>query len=85
MREHQVMRTTLDIDEDVLSAVKSLAQSEKRSAGKVLSELARKGLMPSVKTKRRYRNGVPLFNFPRKPGDIIVTSEMVRKLRDETE
>ncbi len=80
------MRTTLDIDEDVLSAVKSLAQSEKRSAGKVLSELARKGLMPSVKTgKRRYRNGIPLFNFPRKPGDIIVTSEMVRKLRDETE
>lgn len=80
------MRTTLDIDEDVLSAVKSLAQSENRSAGKVLSELARKGLMPSAKTgKRRYKNGVPLFNFPRKPGDIIVTSEMVRKLLDETE
>jgi hypothetical protein len=79
------MRTTLDIEDDVLAAVKSLAQSEKRSAGKVISELARKGLLPSAKTKRRYKNGVPLFNFPRKPGDIIVTSEMVRKLRDETE
>ena len=75
----------MNVDEDVLSAVKSLAESRGTTAGKVISELARKALMPPAKTKRRYRNGVPLFNFPRKPGDIIVTSEMVRKLRDETE
>jgi hypothetical protein len=79
------MRTTLDIENDVLAAVKSLAESRRTTAGKVLSELARKGLMPPAKRKRRYKNGIPLFNFPRKPGDIIVTSEMVRKLRDETE
>ena len=79
------MRTTLDVDEDVLEAVKSLADARKSTAGKVISELVRKALMPPAKKKRHYRNGVPLFNFPRKPGDIIVTSEMVRKLRDETE
>lgn len=79
------MRTTLDIEDDVLAAVKSLADSRRTTAGKVISELARKALTPPAKTKRRYQNGVPLFNFPRKPGDIIVTSEMVRKLRDETE
>jgi hypothetical protein len=80
------MRTTLDIDKDVLSAVKSIAESRKSTAGRVISELARKALAPSEKApKRRYRNGIPLFSFPRKPGDIIVTSEMVRKLRDEDE
>jgi hypothetical protein len=86
MRHHQMMRTTLDIDEDVLAAVKSIARSESRTAGKVLSEVARKGLAPITKSqKRRSKDGIPLFNFPRKPGDIIVTSEMVKKLRDETE
>lgn len=38
------MRTTVDIDDDVLLAVKELAAHERRSAGSVLSELARRGL-----------------------------------------
>jgi hypothetical protein len=38
------MRTTLDIDDDVLLAVKERARREKRSAGRVLSELARAAL-----------------------------------------
>jgi hypothetical protein len=38
------MRTTLDIAEDVLMAVKERARREKRSAGKVLSDLARDAL-----------------------------------------
>jgi hypothetical protein len=81
-----MMRTTLDIDEDVLAAVKSIARSESRTAGKVLSEVARKGLAPAAEArKRRSKDGIPLFNFPRKPSDIIVTSEMVKKLRDATE
>ena len=77
------MRTTLDLDDDILAAVKSLAASQSTSAGKVASELIRKSLAPK-KTKRRYRNGVPLFDFPRQPG-IVVTSEMVKKLQNETE
>ncbi len=80
------MRTTLDIDDDVLAAVKSLASSRGTSAGKIASELIRKSLAPVTKNSgRRYRNGVPLFNFPRKSGDMIVTSELVKKLREETE
>lgn len=42
------MRTTLDIDEDVLQAVKERARREKRSAGEVLSELAREALTGSL-------------------------------------
>jgi hypothetical protein len=38
------MRTTLSIDNDVLYAVKSLALRQGRSAGEVLSELARSAL-----------------------------------------
>ena len=43
------MRTTLDIDEDVLQAVKERARREKRSAGEVLSELAREALTGSLR------------------------------------
>jgi hypothetical protein len=41
------MRTTLDIDDDVLLAAKSLALSRKVSLGRALSQLARVGLMPT--------------------------------------
>ena len=38
------MRTTLNIADDVLYAVKERARREKRTAGEVLSELAREAL-----------------------------------------
>ena len=38
------MRTTLDIDDDVLQAAKEIALTQGSTAGKVFSELARKGL-----------------------------------------
>lgn len=38
------MRTTLNVDDDVLLAVQERARREKRSAGQVLSELARQSL-----------------------------------------
>lgn len=37
------MRTTLDIDEDVLQAAKELGAKERRIAGAVLSDMARLG------------------------------------------
>ena len=78
------MRTTLDLDEDVLMAVKSLASNRKTTAGKILSELARKGLLPTKEGgETRMRNGVPLFPF--KPDGKLVTMELVNRLRDEDE
>ena len=38
------MRTTLNLDEDVLLAVQERARREKRTAGQVLSDLARQAL-----------------------------------------
>ena len=74
------MRTTLDIDEDVLQAAKELAASKKTTMGRVLSELARKGLLPSSGTPS-IRNGVPVL--PTSAGEGPVTMDAVNRLRDE--
>ena len=74
------MRTTLDIDEDVLLAAKELARERKTTAGKVMSELARKAL-----NNRDFVvdtiDGFPVF--PVQPGAGIVTLEIVNRLRDD--
>lgn len=72
------MRTTLDIDEDVLQAVKEIGAMRRKTAGHVLSELARKGLTPS--RSPRVRNGVPLL--PHRPGDPILTVERVKSIAE---
>src|ERR1039458_1233278 len=51
------VRTTLDIDEDVLESAKELAARRRTTAGRVLSELARSALAPRDGTRRK-RNGV---------------------------
>jgi hypothetical protein len=74
------MRTTLDIDDDVLTAAKEIAASRSTTAGRVLSDLARKALEP--KRSPRLRNGVPLM--PRRPkGSPRPTLDLVNRLRDE--
>lgn len=76
------MRTTLDIEDDVLQAAKERARQEHSTAGKILSTLARKGLsveFPSKNGNFRYRNGVPLL--PR--SGEIVTLEHIQELIDE--
>jgi len=75
------MRTTLDVDEDVLMAVKSLAGARKTTAGKVLSDLARQSLQPTDRSIKR--NGFTLF--PVKKDGVPVTMELVNRLRDEDE
>jgi cell pole-organizing protein PopZ len=74
------MRTTLDIDDDVLQAVKELAAARGSSAGRTLSDLARRALRPA--TKEQTRNGVPLLLD--RPGSGVVTVEHVARLLDET-
>lgn len=73
------MRTTLAIDDDVLTAAKAIAKQRRQTVGQVVSELARVALTPPETS--RLRNGVPLLPV-RKKG-VVVTSEMVNQLRDE--
>ena len=75
------MRTTLSIDDDVLSAAKEMAAMEKKSVGEVISSLARRALVPAT-SKAETRNGVPLLKV-RKGATRRVTSELVHQLREE--
>ena len=80
MRDDTRMRTTLDVDDDVLQAAKELAAVRKSTAGKVLSELARRGL--AAPRPARVRNGVPLL-ASRPAGAAKPTMKRVNELRDE--
>jgi hypothetical protein len=73
------MRTTLDIDDDILQTIKELASTSHSTAGRVLSDLARKALAPSRSVK--VRNGVPLLPA-RPPGASRPTMKLVNELRD---
>lgn len=75
------MRTTLNIDDDLLEAARELADRQRRSVGEVVSELMRKALAPP-ESAPRYRNGILLL--PNRGGGPI-TLEMVNRLRDEEE
>ena len=73
------MRTTVDLEEDVILAAKEIARHRGVSIGKVISELARQALArPGASTTR---NGIPLF--PLQPGAQVITPEFVNQLRDE--
>ena len=73
------MRTTLDLDLDVLQAAKEIGASRGLSAGQVVSELVRKALASPKSAK--VRNGVPLLS--RKAGAPPLTMAAVNQLRDE--
>ena len=72
------MRTTLDIDEDVLRAAKSLARARESSLGSVLSDLARKGLAPRTSSRKR---GFPVFRVG--PDALPITEDMVRRAEEK--
>lgn len=74
-----MVRTTLDIDEDVLAAARELARVRKSTAGQVISELARQALTQPSEQPLEKRNG--FWVLPRRGG--IVTREVVRQLQEE--
>ena len=76
------MRTTLDIDDELLLTIKQIAHQRKTTAGNVISSLLRESLQPKS-FELKYRNGVPLL--PRRPNGPVVTTELVNRLRDEDE
>lgn len=78
------MRTTLDIDDDLLQASKELAQHEGTTAGVIVSRLLRQALTAGAgPTASTATAGLPGFRpFAAKPG-AVVTDEMVNRLRDQ--
>ena len=78
------MRTTIDIDDDLLAAAKELARREGATAGQVVSRLLRRSLSGSedgTATRSRRKPVAGFVPFPAKPG-VLATDEMVSALRD---
>lgn len=73
------MRTTLDIEEDVLLAAKEIARQKGKTIGRVVSDLARQSLTRKSPVSKAH--GLPLF--PVQPDAGVVTLELVNHLRDE--
>jgi hypothetical protein len=75
------MRTTLDIDDDVLLAAKELARRQRSTAGEVLSELARQGLKAPAPAAASVAS---FFGFrPFSSRGAPVSDETIDRLRDE--
>jgi hypothetical protein len=74
------MRTSLRIDDDVLTAARGLADRERRPIGAVISALVRQALQ-KLAVPAGLRNGVPLLKV--QPGATPATLENVNRLRGE--
>jgi hypothetical protein len=86
------MRTTLDIDDDILQAAKEIARAQRKTAGQVISELARKGLtQPRAAAAGFAEEGAAPYML--KDGwyvlthrdGVVVTKEMVDRLIEEAD
>ncbi len=81
------MRTTLDIDEDVLFAAREIAAKERKTAGKILSEFFRRAIQSGdagasiTQYGQPYvmKNGIPVL--PSR-GEVV-TTELVQRLMEE--
>jgi len=77
------VRTTLDIDDDVLQAAKERARRDKKTTGEVISELARIALTasPRASAAREPKAVYGFRPFPKRGS--IVTNEMIDALRED--
>jgi hypothetical protein len=75
-----VMRTTLNLDDEVFQLARSYAESRSLALGKAVSELVRKGLR--APTSVRMVNGLAVFDVPQ---DSSITSKRVKELESEME
>jgi predicted transcriptional regulator len=77
------MRTTLEIEDDLLQAAKELARREGSTAGAVVSRLLRQALTAAPSDAPRTRRAASLAGFepfPARAG-VVVTNEQVNALR----
>jgi len=74
-----VMRTTLNLDDDVLELLKEYAESRSVALGRAASELVRRGLAAPVQT--RMVNGFHVVVLP--ANSPRITSEKVKQLLED--
>jgi hypothetical protein len=75
------MRTTLEVDDDIMASAKEIARLKNQGLGRAISDLARRGLVPETAPVVELRDGIPVWTHG--PGAIPVTTELVRNLADD--
>lgn len=70
------MRTTINLDDDVLEAARAVARTERRPLGVVISDLVRRGLVPQ-QPRINDEEGFPVFRV--RLGTPPLTDEMVQR------
>jgi hypothetical protein len=78
---HQIMRTTLTIEDDAFATAQAYARARSLKLGQAVSDLIRRGSAQALPIKRR--GGVWVFELP--PETPAVSSRDVRRLLDEPE
>lgn len=77
------MRTTLDIEMDVLSAAKEIARQKQVGVGKVVSELLRQALTGNMNPAVKPHASPSTTGFDPFPSrGVIVTNDLINRLRD---
>ena len=69
------------MDADILEAARALAAAEGRSMGRVISDLARRGLRPGPAPADVDEEGFPVFAVP--PDAPVITGELVNAVLEE--
>ena len=87
------MRTTVDLDSDVLQAIKELARARGETFGRTLSDAARKGLSGAIDVGTKgalvARDSAAEDAFSRlgfepiPSGGVLVTNTLIDQIRDE--
>ena len=80
------MRTTLNIDDDLLFAVKELARGQSTSAGKVVSALLRQSLSHTCSDGETDPRQEPPAEFGFRPFPSrggVVTNELIDRIRED--
>lgn len=75
------MRTTLDIDADVLAAAKERARREQKTTGQLVSELLRRAM---TQPAQGVSEAAACYGFePFASRGTVVSEELIRRLRDD--
>lgn len=69
------MRTTINLDDDVMAMIRRLAHADDRSLGEVASDLVRQGIEARLAVRRA--RGVPVFAVP--PGTRPLSLEVIKR------
>lgn len=79
--EDESMRTTVTLDEDIYQAAVTLSQMSGERLGRVISELARRGLRQQNEPSRKRSRRFPTFEVA--PGTPVISASRIQRVLDE--